>query len=274
LHGDIRYSRVLKDRRGKADGRRIYNIKTERLKLKPIPSTVRLSGKMFSVEYASQSIQCFLCKEFGHIKDDCPNYSPILNNAKSRQLQHVNQETHESASDKPSNQPETNHDKSPTAAQQMISGDKEIATDEDGFIEVKKRRKAKKATTSNPDELIFQFPTIIYPDENKDNNYENLNATQNTDEKGATAGKKWADISPLPSPTLNATYGYASTPTTEPKENDRQQQERLMNLNLFPSSSSKEDKESENEQERNIRQGKLTQKRLHPSLTLSDNVEQ
>ena len=47
-----------------------------------------------------------------------------------------------------------------------------------------------------PDELIFQFSAVIYPDENEDNNYENLNASQNTGETDATAGKKWADISP------------------------------------------------------------------------------
>jgi len=84
MYGEIRYSRILKDRRGKADGRRIYNTQTEKLKLKPIPPTVKLSGKTFLVEYASQSIQCFLCKDFGHIKDDCPNYSPILHNADSQ----------------------------------------------------------------------------------------------------------------------------------------------------------------------------------------------
>ena len=84
MYSEIGYSRIVKDRRGKADGRRIYNIKTEKLKLKPIPPTVKLSGKTFLVEYASQSIQCFLCKDFGHIKDDCPNYSPILHNADSQ----------------------------------------------------------------------------------------------------------------------------------------------------------------------------------------------
>ena len=36
LPGEIRYSRILKDRRGKADGRRIYSVKTEALKSKPI----------------------------------------------------------------------------------------------------------------------------------------------------------------------------------------------------------------------------------------------
>ena len=131
-----------------------------------------------------------------------------------------------------------------------MSGDKEIATDEDGFIEVKKRRKTKKATTANPDELIFQFPTIIYHAQNKDNNYENLTANQNTDERDAATGMKWTDISTTPPPTSKETFGYVSTPTTEPTENDRQPQERLMDLNFVPSTSSEEDKESENEQER------------------------
>ena len=104
MFGEINYSRIFKDRRGKADGRRVYNIKTEKLKLKPIPSTVKLSGKTFLVEYASQPIQCFLCKDFGHIKDDCPNYSPILHNAESQQNQDVNQETRENGSGKTGNQ--------------------------------------------------------------------------------------------------------------------------------------------------------------------------
>jgi len=86
MYGEIRYSRILKDRRGKADGRRIYNIKTEKLKLKPIPSTVKLSGTTFLVDYTSQPMQCFLCKEFGHIKDDCSNYNPILHNTESKKI--------------------------------------------------------------------------------------------------------------------------------------------------------------------------------------------
>jgi len=78
-YGEIRYSRILKDRRGKADGRRFYNVQTEKLKQKPIPATVRMNGRTFLVEYQSQPRQCFLCKEFGHIREECPNYSPIQN---------------------------------------------------------------------------------------------------------------------------------------------------------------------------------------------------
>ena len=78
-YGEIRYSRILKDRRGKADGRRFYNVQTEKLKQKPIPATVRMNGWTFLVEYQSQLRQCSLCKEFGHIREECPNYSPIQN---------------------------------------------------------------------------------------------------------------------------------------------------------------------------------------------------
>jgi len=169
MYGEIKYSRILKDRRGKADGRRIYNIKTEKLKLK-------LSGKTFLVEYASQPIQCFLYKNFGHIKDDCPNYSPILHNAESQQNQDVNQETRENVSDKTVNQGQTTQDKSSATAQPLaISDDKEVEMIEDGFIEVKSKRKNKKTTTVNQDDLIFKFPTIIYPDESN-----NINTTQKT----------------------------------------------------------------------------------------------
>ena len=143
---DIRYSQIPKDRRGKANGRRIYNIKTERLKLKPIPSTVKLSGKTLLVEYTSQPIQCFLCKDFGHIKDDCPNHGPILHNAESKQRQNINQERHESASDKPSNHPETSHGRNPSAAQQVMRK-----------LEMTKKVLLKYKIE---DELIFQFPTI------------------------------------------------------------------------------------------------------------------
>jgi len=76
LYGEIRYSRIMKDRRGKADGSRIYSLKTEALKLKLIPATVRLSGRVFLVEYTSQTIQCFVCNEFGPIRYEYPNFSP------------------------------------------------------------------------------------------------------------------------------------------------------------------------------------------------------
>jgi len=49
-YGEIWYSCILKDRRGKADGRRFYNVQTEKLKQKPIPATVRMNGRTFLVE--------------------------------------------------------------------------------------------------------------------------------------------------------------------------------------------------------------------------------
>jgi len=265
MYGDIRYSRILKDRRGKADGRRIYNIKTEKLKLKPIPSTVKLSGKTFLVEYASQPIQCFLCKEFGHIKDDCPNYRPILYNAEAQQNQDANQETRENVLDKTANQGQTTQDKSSATEQpQAITDDKEVEMNEDGFIEVKSKRKNKKKTTVNQDDMIFKFPTIIHPDES-----DNINTTQKTKQQDTTARQKWSDISPPPPPISKATFDYVSTPTTE---NDQQQRERLVDLSLPSLSSSEEG--SENEMETNTRKGKLTQKRLHPSPASSDSIEQ
>jgi len=44
---------------------------------------------------------------------------------------------------------------------------------EDGFIEVKSKRKNKKKTTVNQHDMIFKFPTIIHPDES-----DNINTTQ------------------------------------------------------------------------------------------------
>jgi len=173
MYSEIGYSRIVKDRRGKADGRRIYNIRTEKLKLKPIPSTVKLSGKNFLVEYASQPIQCFLCKEFGHIKDDCPNYSPILHNAEAQQNQDVNQETRENVLDKTANQGQTTQDKNSATEQPQAISEDEVEMNEDGFIEVKSKRKNKKKTTVNQDDMIFKFPTIIHPDES-----DSINTTQ------------------------------------------------------------------------------------------------
>jgi len=144
LYGEIRYSRILKDRRGKADGRRIYSVKTETLKLKPIPATVRLSGRVFLVEYASQPLQCFVCKEFGHVRSDCPNYSPVKLLPANVLENHVSQEAPDYAinEDTNSNQATQGDDHPRTTSE--TSGN----TDEDGFtlVQRQKTRRAKKLT--------------------------------------------------------------------------------------------------------------------------------
>ena len=72
LYGDIRYSRILKDWRGKADDRRIYNTKNERLKIKPIPSTVKLSGKRFWLSIHPNQSRAFFARISGTSKTTAP----------------------------------------------------------------------------------------------------------------------------------------------------------------------------------------------------------
>ena len=73
FHGKVYDSRMLRDRHGVADGRRLYKVKSEDLKAHPIAPTVRLNDMLFLVEYSGQPVQCFLCKCFGHIRNECPN---------------------------------------------------------------------------------------------------------------------------------------------------------------------------------------------------------
>jgi len=73
FHGKVHESRMLRDRHGVADGRRLYRVKTEDLKAHPIAPTVRMEDMFFLVEYSGQPVQCFLCKGFGHIRNECPN---------------------------------------------------------------------------------------------------------------------------------------------------------------------------------------------------------
>ena len=125
--------------------------------------------------------------------------------------------------------------------------------------------KKQKTTTVIQDDLIFKFPTIIYPDDESDN----INTTQKTKQQDTRARQKWSDISPPPPPISKATFDYVSTPTME---NDQEQRERVVDLNLPSLSSSEEG--SENEMETSTGKGKLTQKRLHPSSASSDSIKQ
>ena len=72
-HGKVYEHRILKDRYGIADGRRLYRLKTDDLKQHPIAPTVRMDEMVFLVQYSGQPAQCFLCKGFGHLRYDCPN---------------------------------------------------------------------------------------------------------------------------------------------------------------------------------------------------------
>jgi len=144
LYGEIRHSRKMKDRRGKADGSRIYSLKTEALKLKPIPATVRLSGRVFLVEYTSQTIQFFVCNEFGHIRWECPNYSPAkLPPAKEPGIRDP-QEPPDCAISEGASSNSASHDEDQPKGTSETSG----TTDDDGYTLVKrpKTRRVKKLT--------------------------------------------------------------------------------------------------------------------------------
>jgi len=71
-HGKVYETKLLRGRQGIADGRRLYRVKTDDLKARPIAHTVRLDNTVFLVEYVAQPAQCFLCKKFGHVRMNSP----------------------------------------------------------------------------------------------------------------------------------------------------------------------------------------------------------
>nr|CAB3267888.1 ZF(CCHC)-19 zinc finger protein [Phallusia mammillata] len=70
-HGTVRKAEKLKDRWGLQDGQRSFDIKTTELKQRPIGPKIRIGGLAFQVEYDNQPPQCFVCREFGHMRDTC-----------------------------------------------------------------------------------------------------------------------------------------------------------------------------------------------------------
>jgi len=72
-HGKVYFTKALQDKNGLYDGRRIYKLRTADLKAKPIPRYVRKEGLLMMVEYSGQPPQCFFCRQFGHIRSECPN---------------------------------------------------------------------------------------------------------------------------------------------------------------------------------------------------------
>jgi len=123
---------------------RIYSLKTEALKLKPIPATVRLSGRVFLVEYTSQPIQCFVCKQFGHIRYECPNYSPAKLPPAKEPGSRDPQEPPDCAISEGASSNSASHGEDQPKATSETSGTK----DDDGYTLVKrtKTRRVKKLT--------------------------------------------------------------------------------------------------------------------------------
>ena len=71
-HGEVLYTKRLKDRKGYFDGRRIYRMRSAQIQERPIPQLIRVCGCSIQTDYYGQPTRCFLCKKFGHMKNDCP----------------------------------------------------------------------------------------------------------------------------------------------------------------------------------------------------------
>jgi len=188
----------MKDRRGKADGSRIFSLKTEALKLNLIPATVRLSGRVFLVEYTSQPFQCFVCKEFGHIRCECPNYSPAKSPQAKERGSRAREEPPHCAISEGASSNSASHDEDQPKATSETSG----TTDDDGYTLVKraKTRRVKKLTL----QMLFQ----------------NINSQSASNGKDAAQAVNQVthDQDPEPSCTEDSCRLPTSTPrvTTEP----------------------------------------------------------
>ena len=71
-YGEVLYTKRLKDRKGYFDGRRIYRMRSAQVQERPIPQLIRVCGCSIQIDYYGQPTMCFLCKKFGHMKNDCP----------------------------------------------------------------------------------------------------------------------------------------------------------------------------------------------------------
>jgi len=72
-NGEVLKTKRLKDRRGYYDGRRIYTMRTDDLKERPIPQLLRICECSIKAEYYGQPIRCYLCKKYGHMRTECPD---------------------------------------------------------------------------------------------------------------------------------------------------------------------------------------------------------
>jgi len=132
-HGKVHERKLLRDRQGIADGRRLYRLKTDDLKARPIAPTVRLDNMVFLVEYAGQPAQCFLCKTFGHVRMNCPVavMSPIrdeLTPTNEKETTTVNANSHENppSSSLMDQQPKENHKDESTYQDSIEESDMEL----------------------------------------------------------------------------------------------------------------------------------------------------
>jgi len=71
-NGEVLSIKRLKDRKGYYDGRRIYKMRTADLQTRPISQFIRVCDCNIKVDYHGQPVRCFLCKQYGHMRNDCP----------------------------------------------------------------------------------------------------------------------------------------------------------------------------------------------------------
>ena len=71
-NGEVLNTKRLKDRKGYYDGRRIYKMRTADLQERPIPQLIRVCDCSIKTEYYGQPMRCFLCKQYGHMRGECP----------------------------------------------------------------------------------------------------------------------------------------------------------------------------------------------------------
>jgi len=64
-HGKVHETKILRDRHGIANGSRLYRVKTDDLKARPIAPSVRVDNTVFLVEYVCQPSQCIWIKSSG-----------------------------------------------------------------------------------------------------------------------------------------------------------------------------------------------------------------
>ena len=72
-NGEVVSTKRLKDHKGYYDGRRIYKTRTVDLQKSPIPQLIRVCECSINTDYYGQPTRCFLCKKYGHMKNDCPD---------------------------------------------------------------------------------------------------------------------------------------------------------------------------------------------------------
>ena len=72
-HGEIEGETLFQNDHNKIfTGHRFYKLNREQLEIYPLPPIIKSRKQTFYVDYEGQPRMCYKCKEFGHIKRNCP----------------------------------------------------------------------------------------------------------------------------------------------------------------------------------------------------------